>query len=430
MKDSRGAVIYVGKASSLKKRVNSYFTKAHDAKTAALVASIKTIDHIATDSVLEATFLEAELIKNYQPKYNIELKDDKSFIYLVVTKDAYPKLLLVRGHEVHPHTQNAIDATGNGHYRKSVGVKQEGERAIFGPFTSAELLRSLLKLVRKIFPWSNCRPPAPSKKPKPCFYYHLGQCPGICVGKISAPEYRKTIANLILFFKGKKKRVLQNLKKQMTTLGKQEKFEEAAQIRNQLFNLEHLAERERRVGDAYHPSRKVSGGHPKGDMRPLPGSHTPPFHRIEGYDISNISGTAATGSMVVFENGESNKAEYRRFKIKTIEGANDVGMLKEVLTRRFRNDWTMPDLILIDGGVGHVNAAKRTLHEHRLSIPVVGMAKGNKRKRTDLILQERDPALIKAITDHKNLLIRVRDEAHRFALAYHRHLRAKSFAHR
>lgn len=398
MKNANGEVIYVGKASSLKMRVSSYFQKVHDVKTELLVRDIAAIDYEQTNSVLEATFREAELIKKYQPKYNIEQKDDKSFIHLAVTNDEFPKVLMVRGRELEKGDRNYL--------------------AIFGPFTSAELLRSLLRIVRKIIPYSNCASPflrhiKGCRKPafikisacKPCFYYHIGQCPGICTGEIRVQEYRKIIRNLILFFQGKKKRVAANLKKEMIQLGKQERFEEATKIRNQLFNLDHIQDTALLKRDE-EPSASAL------------------FHRIEGYDISHISGTNATGSMVVFENGVPSKAEYRKFKIKSVSGANDTAMLKEVLNRRFQHNWPHPDLILIDGGIPQVNVAKMVLDGLQLKIPIVGIAKGPSRKKNELIIKHLTQTLREKTTTIHNLLVCVRDEAHRFAVAYH-HILAK-----
>ncbi len=401
MKNAKGEVIYVGKAGSLKKRVSSYFIKAHDAKTEALVSHIASIDCKKTDSVLEATFKEAELIKKYQPKFNIDQKDDKSFIYVVVTKETYPRVLMARGRE--------LDGSGS----RFRGNDKMTYRAVFGPFTTAKLLQSLLKLVRQMIPFSSCKPPASRNfaknarkvNAKPCFYYHLGLCPGVCIGAIPNREYQKIIKNFILFFSGKRKRVIANLVREMKRLGKEERFESAARIRNQLHNLEHIQDA------ALLQAQEAAI----------------PFHRIEGYDISNIGGKYAVGSMVVFTGGKPDKAEYRKFKIKTVRGANDVAMIKEVLRRRFTHkEWQKPDLIFIDGGAAQVNAGDELLGSQNLSIPVIGIAKGPSRKKVKIIFGVAALPLKKIISLHRNTLIKVRDEAHRFAIAYHRMLRAKS----
>lgn len=431
MKNAKNQVIYVGKAGSIKKRVSSYFTKAHNAKTAALVSHIASIQCIETETILEATFKEAELIKKYQPKYNVDQKDDKSFMFVAITRDEFPKVLLVRGRELEtempkdkkiPSLPPFYPPFERGEMKRknergemkrkntSVGIKcvNKNHLAIFGPFTNAELIRSLLKLVRRIIPFSNCSPAKRSglaQKARPCFYYHLNQCPGICTGEISSQEYRKIIRNLILFFQGKKKRVVANFKKEMARLAKAERFEEAAKIRNQLFNLEHIQDVELLKRDENQNS-------------------VASFYRIEGYDISNISGTSAAGSMVVFETGKPAKKEYRKFKIKTVSGANDTAMLKEVLRRRFAHmEWRVPDIILIDGGVHQVNAGIAVLRGLKLRIPIVGIAKGQKRKNNEFIADHLTKKVRDQITPIHNLLITVRDEAHRFANLYHRILR-------
>lgn len=437
MKNANNSVIYVGKAGSLKKRVASYFTKAHNAKTAALVSHIASIKYIETETILDATFKEAELIKKYQPKYNVDQKDDKSFMFVVITKEEFPKVLLARGRELDmPKNKRTprfcraakkLSLRGGNRRRSNTINKQQRNcfanasndktqniyRAVFGPFANAELIRSLLKLVRRIIPFSNCNPAKSggtsrsilAKKVSPCFYYHLNQCPGICTGEIRAAEYQKIIRNLILFFQGKKKRVVVNLKKEMARLTNAERFEEAAKIRNQLFNLAHIQD----ISLLKRGEDQNSVGR---------------FQRIEGYDISNISGENAAGSMVVFENGKPVKNEYRKFKIKTVKSANDTAMLKEILNRRFAHrEWRAPNLILIDGGVSQVRAAESALRGFKMRIPIVGIAKGRKRKKNEFIVSHLPKTVSDQITPIHNLLIRARDEAHRFANLYHRILR-------
>ncbi|MFH1713184.1 MAG: GIY-YIG nuclease family protein [Candidatus Jacksonbacteria bacterium] len=397
MKNAYGQIIYIGKASSLKKRVSSYFHKTHNIKTAALVSEIAQIDYKTTDSILEATILEARLIKKYQAKYNIEHKDDKSFLYIVVTKEKFPRILIKRETELKiknlklnknlklKHASSAV--------RRGGGIKN-----YFGPFTSYNVVRSILKSVRRIFPWSNCQP-----KNKPCFYYLLKQCPGICTGEISSQEYQKTIRNIILFFQGKKKQIIKNFKKEMKKLSAQQKFEQAAKLRNQLYHLKHIQD---------------AGLIMRND------SLTSTIGRIEGFDISNISGKFSAGSMAVFKKGLPLKNQYRRFKIKTVKNQNDVKMLQEIIKRRFRHqEWPKPDLILVDGGKAQVSAIIKILKLLNLTVSIVGIAKGPTRKKTDLIFGPINNKIKQNINQNKNLLIQIRDEAHRFALSYHRKLR-------
>jgi len=391
MRDRRGQIIYIGKASSLKKRVGSYFTKAHEDKTARLVQEIKRIDYEVTPSVLEALILEANLIKKHLPKYNIRAKDDKSFLYLVITKEDFPRPQLIRGLELKKMDKNKF-------------------KAVFGPYLSARSLRAAMDLVRKMIPYSTCEP----NQKRACFNYQIGKCPGVCVGEISKRDYAKIIRNLILFFQGKKTQVLKNLKKQMKLLSQAQKYEQAAKVRNQIKALEHiqdiaLLKREEPTPQVGKAGEKVINI----------------FSRIEGYDISMISGKFSVGSMVVFENVEPAKSEYRKFKIKTIKGTNDTGMLKEVLARRFKNKWPHPELIVIDGGRGQVNAALEVLKKYKSKIPVVGIAKGITRKKDEFIYDRTDPELKRVVKQFEQVLIHARDEAHRFAVKYHRQIRGK-----
>ncbi len=385
MKDGEGRVLYVGKAGNLRRRVSSYFERPHDVRIEALVARIKAIDHQRTDTALEALILEAELIKTLRPPFNVREKDDKSFLYIEITKEKFPRVLLVRG--------------------------KDGERGRrFGPFTSASSVREAMRILRRIFPWSTHDPERIGKFTRPCFDYEIGLCPGTCIGIISREEYIKNIEHLKLFFEGKKKRLLGTLQKEMASASKKMEFEKAEKLRKRIFALQHIQDTAL-ISDS-EVLAVMAGERKEGAA-----------YRIEGYDISNISGTSAVGSMVVFENGEPNKDEYRKFKIRTIFTPNDVGMLTEMLTRRFKRmdkGWRLPDLVLIDGGIGQANAAKKVLMRARLKIPILGIAKGAERKRNDIL------GAIPKWTDKKTL-IRVRNESHRFAIGYHKALRRRTF---
>lgn len=391
MRDKNGEVIYVGKATSLKKRVGSYFAKAHDDKTARLVQEIKKIDYWTTPSVLEALILEANLIKKYQPKYNIREKDDKSFLYLAITDEDFPRPLMIRGLELKKQDTSK--------YKK-----------IFGPYLSARSLRAAMELIRKMIPYSICQP----GQKRACFDYQIGRCPGVCIGAVSKRDYNKVIRNLILFLEGKKSRVIKNLTKEMKSLSEKKKFEEAARVRNQIKAMQHIQDIALIKREEPTPGVGLAGE-----------KMINVFGRIEGYDISNIGGQFSVGSMVVFEEGEPRKSEYRKFKIKTIKGANDTAMLKEVLDRRFKNKWPYPDLIIIDGGRGQVNAALEVLKKYQLDIPIAGIAKGIDRKKDEFIYDRQDLELKRVIKQYEDMLVRVRDEAHRFAVKYHRELRGR-----
>ncbi len=415
MKNSQGGILYVGKAGNLKRRVSSYFNRPHEFRIQKMVSEIRNIEIRNTDTAIEALILESALIKKYQPPFNVLEKDDKSFLYVEITKDKFPRVLLVRGKE------------------------RTGGRE-FGPFTSATSIREALKILRKIFPWSihgrseisEFHPNITNKKNvnlhsghsdvfvnsnrlrRACFEYEIGLCPGTCIGAINAKDYKANIKKLILFFEGKKGQLLKSLEKEMKAASKKTEYEQAGSLRRQIFALKHIRDVALITEDKFNEEDKAQP-------------------RIEGYDISNISGESAVGSMVVFVGNEPDKNEYRKFRIRYSaepnparrssdlrSGGGDTGMLKEVLRRRFGNSWTLPNLILIDGGAGQVNAAKSVLEEYGLRIPVIGMVKGVKRKRTDVI-----GFAPKGIA--KNTLIQVRDEAHRFAITYHKKVRSRAF---
>ena len=390
MKNVRGDIIYVGKATSLKRRVSSYFTRPHDSRIQKMVGEIRSIDYIEKPTAIEALILEANLIKYYFPPYNVKDKDNKSFLYLVITKEDFPKPLLIRGTDL---TEDA----------------SKKYKAVFGPYTSPRSLRAALDLIRRAFPWSTCEP----GQKRACFYHHLKLCPGVCIGAVDRTVYAKTIRDLIKFFDGKKDDILTSYKREMKAAAKEKRYEEAAELRNKIFFLEHIQDvailkREDEDVD------KIREGEAAVNV----------FGRIEGYDISNISGTSSVASMVVFEDGAPAKAEYRKFRIKTVVGSNDVASMKETLARRFRNSWRKPDLLLIDGGWPQVNAAIQVVRHFELGIPVVGLAKGPDRKKDELICDPNNLEICAICERHKNLLVAVRDEAHRFAITYHRKLRS------
>lgn len=377
MKNAAGEIIYIGKATSLKHRVLSYFQKNLPDKTRKQMSEAIEIDFQETDSTVEAIFLESRLIKKYSPIYNIKEKDDKSRIYVHITREDFPRLYILRETDL-------------------VQIK-ENNPILYGPFLSTLSLNTALELIRKVIPFRSCKK-LPKKK---CLYGYIGLCPAPCEGMVSKEDFRKNIRMVRDFFEGKKGRVVSSLNKEIKNLSKQEKFEEAARVRDRLRALEHLRH-----------SFAI-----KQDISTI-------YDRIEGYDISNISGQFAVGSMVVFIDGASEKSEYRKFKIKWVKGTNDVAMMKEVLYRRFKHiplagGWDLPDLVLIDGGKGQVNVALEVLKENNLNIPVVGLAKGPDRKKDEIITTKTLPRSETA------LFKQVRDEAHRFARGYYEKLHRK-----
>lgn len=382
MKNAAGEIMYVGKAANLRRRVSSYFTRPHDARIERMVASIAAVDYRSTDTAIEALILEAQLIKELAPPFNVREKDDKSFLCVEIVKEPFPRVLLARGKDT-----------------------VRGER--FGPFTSATSIRQALRIIRRIFPFNTHPPEKTGTFLRPCFDYEIGLCPGTCVGAVDRKSYAKTIRNLELFLRGKKAKVIALLQKEMKEAARTLDFEEAEKLRRQIFSLQHIQD------VALIRDNEL----------PVPERGKESF-RIEGYDISNISGASAVGSMVVFVNGRPDKSQYRKFRIRSVQGSDDVGMLKEVLERRFRHagkeDWPLPNLVLVDGGISQVNAARNVMKETGFNIPIVGMAKGPARKRTDVI------GRVSPGIDLKTL-IAVRDEAHRFAISYHKKLRGKKF---
>lgn len=397
MKDAKGTVLYVGKAVSLKSRVRQHFDRPHGPHIPEMTKQVTEIDYITKPTALEALVLEANLIKHFWPKYNVLQKDNKSFMYLAITDEEFPRPLLVRGTDLDDESAKKY-------------------KVVFGPYTSSRALKAALDLVRKAFPWSSCKP----GQKRACFNVHLKLCPGVCIDAVDKKTYQKTIRDLIRFFEGKKEDILKDYQKQMKKLSKEQKYEEAAMIRNKVHFLEHIQD----VAVLKRDDEMVDR------IKPGEGMVVNLFGRIEGYDISNISGTSQVASMVVFENGAPAKAEYRKFKIKTVVGSNDVASMKETLMRRLgHREWSKPDLILIDGGLPQVHAAEEVLHHLNVQIPVVGIAKGKERKRNDIICSRVSVELCELCNQYVDLLAQVRDEAHRFAITYHKKVRSKKFLH-
>ena len=379
-RDNTGKVLYVGKADSLKKRVGSYFRQNyHDYKTKKMVSLVSQIDWQKTDSGFEALILEAELIKRYRPPYNVRLRDDKSYLYLgIAWTEDFPRVFYARRPDL-----------SNKKFR------------YFGPFPSSYVLKEAVKILRRIFPFRTCNV-IPKKI---CLWGHLGRCAAPCEGKISKTEYRQIISQLMMFLRGRKKDLIKKYKKQMKAEAKSKNFEQAAILRDRINYLENLG------------LMLKSDAILKGEQK-IP-------HRIECYDISNLPAgrqvSQATGSMVVFTDGERDSDQYRHFTIKTVRGISDTAMLAEVLRRRFKHtEWLLPNLIIIDGGRPQINVANKVVVEEMgFSIPIMSIAKGPKRKKIDLYFV--GP---KILTD-KKLIVRIRDEAHRFAHRLHSILRRK-----
>jgi excinuclease ABC subunit C len=412
-------ILYIGKATDLRSRVQSYFRTDSNLRMDAnlriknergpwierMVGQVADIDFLQTDSVLEALILEANLIKKYLPKYNTMGKDDKSAAYFAITKEEFPKILILR--------KTDIDF-------ENLKTKNYKLKTIFGPYASKHQMQIALKIIRRIFPFHSGK----QKTEKGCLDFQLGLCPGPYAGAISRDDYEKNIRGIRLILEGKKKSLVTALEKEMQAAAKKNEFEKAAQLRNRIFALNHI----RDVSLITRDDENFQIPNSKSQTNSNDQISKSKNLRIEAYDVSNISGQYATGSMVVFENNLPNKKEYRKFKIKTVVGSDDVGMMREVLSRRFRNDWPMPDLILLDGGQGHLNMAEKLLHEELgLAVDIAAVAKGQTRKNlkfkiSNLKLNQE----IQNVLKDKFLVKRIMDEAHRFAIVYHRKLRGKS----
>ncbi|MFA7319439.1 MAG: UvrB/UvrC motif-containing protein [Parcubacteria group bacterium] len=418
-KGKTGEVLYVGKATSLKDRVGSYFVGVGTGRDLSLqyvrpieimIAEVADIETRKTDTVLEAYILEQELIKKIQPKYNVDGKDDKSFSYVLLTKENFPRFEMLRGTDIAQISKSKLQISNKIQITNSK-FKNIKFAKIYGPYTSKKQIEIVLKILRKIFPYHA----KPQQTEKGCLDHQMGLCPGPYAGEISKCDYAKNIRGIKMILEGKKKNLITKMKKEMAVAAEKEDFEKAASLRNQIFALQHVQDMAM-ISSDHNPSVSTSTS-----------SHLPwvqgRIYRIEGYDISNISGQYAVGSMVVFDNTngqmEPNKNEYRKFKIKTVQGANDVAMMEEVLTRRFKNAWLRPNVILLDGGVGHLNIARRVLRRLHLDIPILAVAKGPTRKKLDLRTFGSVPEI------PENIIAQIRDEAHRFAIGYHRKLRRK-----
>jgi excinuclease ABC subunit C len=415
--NDKGKLLYVGKATSLKKRVGSYFVgKEKHPRTAELVSKIVEIKYIQVPTVIEALVLEANQIRTHKPPYNILGRDDKSFIYLCITNEDFPKPVLMRGLD--------LERIGIQPFSKRLSLKARRKfLAVYGPYLSGRQLKMALDLVRRTIPWSTCNPPSVTGSTRPCFDAQIGKCPGVCSGAIDKKAYRRNIKKLMLFFEGKKDALLRQLKREMATAARKGQYELAAKLRDRVFALEHIQD----IGLLMKEEFTY-------DMpEPAPG-HINALGRIEAYDIANISGTSNVASMVVFEGGKPNKNEYRKFRIKGFEGANDVGAMEEVMRRRLarlpgadpeKDAWPLPDLLVIDGGEGQVNRVEQVLRELKLDIPVVGIAKGFDRKQDRLVFDKSNAELRRVTSAFKEVFQKARDEAHRFAGAYHRNLRGR-----
>ncbi len=386
-------ILYIGKATSLRDRVRSYFSadliSTRGSRLVDMVFKSDSIEWLETDSVLEALIAEANLIKKHWPHYNVQEKDDKSWNYVVVTREKFPRILTIRGRELEIERQ-----------KKELKVRKS-----FGPFTNGSALREALKIIRRMFPYID---KGSSSKYSSTFYRQIGLNPDTATAEAVA-EYQKNVDHIILFFEGKKKKLVRELEKEMDAAAKKLEFEKAQQLKYKIFALDHIQDIALIKEDV--DSFREPGDAPASDQA----------LRVEAYDVAHMSGKETAGVMVVISDGEADKNEYRKFKLDPKTGNNDVANLREILERRLNhNEWRFPDIMVIDGGQGQLNAAAEVLAKRGVSIPLVSVVKDDKHKAAGVLSNSNNTDLI---ATHKKAILLANSEAHRFAIAYHRKLR-------
>ncbi|MFM2414701.1 MAG: hypothetical protein RI911_394 [Candidatus Parcubacteria bacterium] len=376
-KDTAGKKIYIGKATSLKSRVKSYFAKdlidTRGERIVTMVEKARSVEHHITDSVLEALMLEAQLIKKFQPPYNVRERDNKSYNYVVITKEEFPRVLIVRGREL--FSLNSPIPKGT----------------IFGPYPEGRNLKIALGIIRKIFPYRDtCTP----RVGKPCFNAQIGLCPGVCSGAVDASQYAQQVKHISQILSAKKAHVLRDLRKEQKLCIREEQFERAAKIQKTIFALEHI----RDVALIKEDMVRMSDG----------GSF-----RIEAYDISHTSGSEVVGVITTVVDGVVAKEGYRKFILK-VQKNDDVGQLREIVTRRLKHsEWPLPDIFVADGGEVQRGAMAALLPEN-LRGRVVSVLK-DARHQPKEILGDAEIA-----GQHKKAILLANSEAHRFAITFHR----------
>ncbi len=415
--DARGRLIYIGKAANIRNRVRSHFADSRNPYAGArerMIQEVHTIQYEEAASEIDALIREAEFIKRRRPRYNVWMRDDKNYSFVGFTIEPFPRIQIIH----------------------QPALKIRGKRMRYiGPFTSGGALKHTLYLLRSIFPYCTCRTPHKGY----CLRFHIGRCYGFCCNKEAIPSrgekemYARNIRSIHELLSGKKKHLVSRLEKAMEDASAREEFEAAARYRDQLAAIRELLEHSHVLRDwqdlystAQGPDKALA------ELAPVLDLPAPP-RRIECYDISNIQGKFAVGSMAVFTNGKKDASQYRRFKIKTVPGANDTAMLREVLWRRFsrpahagrkKENWPLPDLILIDGGKGQLHAGLQAVRETGYGIPVATLA-----KREEELYREGHERPIRLDTlpaPVKHLLQSLRDEAHRFAISYYRLLHRRA----
>lgn len=413
-KDKSGEVIYVGKAAILKNRVRQYFQKSRnrDPKTEALVAEIADTEWIEVETELDALFLEAEMVKRYMPRYNILLRDDRSLLYVRIDiKSDYPTVVFTH----HPLDDKA---------------------EYFGPYMQGYQVKKALRLLRRVFPYATTKSQATMGSK---LYEQIGLDPGLKSGRTDLEQYRKNLRRLMSYLRGNRTDIVKEIEKEMKQAASDQEFEKAAGLRNKLYEMKAL---KKQVIFSDREFMDLSKDKALQGLTELLAIDMP--KRIEGYDISHMSGTDNVASMVVFTNGMPNKAEYRKFKMR-LKGNNDFAHMKEAISRRLSpknvKSWGLPSLFLIDGGKGQLTSAIEARNELGYDIPMIGLSK----REEEIVIHKTDSnvnlnqeiakklqfdAVVMGLgdfcmvrlgqsTDIVKLLQRIRDESHRFAVSYH-----------
>jgi excinuclease UvrABC nuclease subunit len=458
-----GEVLYIGKATSLRERLRSYFNDdviaSRGRRIVDMVTKSTVIEYEVADSVLEAFIRETELIKKYQPPYNSKDKDNKSFNYVVITKEAFPRVLAIRGRDLE-----------QGHAGLEISHS-------YGPYPYGGELKEALKIIRKIFPFRDtCMPAtelAPDAVPKPCFNRSIGLCPGVCTGEVSASDYRKTIRNIHLFFSGKKKHILDTLRKDMMAHAQVQEFEKANDIKKTIFALEHIKDVSMIKRDTpaatyiepvhnttkQTPAYVTSKKHIRHIVQDWQGIEAERQFRIESYDIAHLAGSHMVGVMVVSTDFEFDRSQYRKFIINDYTKSNDIGALTEVVTRRFAHlDWKWPDVIVVDGGedqrsavatcVARIHATYVSEYPELASLilpPVISVVKDTHHKAREILgidqfsvknetqsdevkkMPTQTEFLVGNYMIHGQHIISLNEETHRFAITFHKKKRTDAF---
>lgn len=395
--DKNAELLYIGKATSLRDRVRSYFAgdliETRGPKIALMLEKIHSIGYRSTDSVLEALLLESRLIKRYQPLYNTDAKDDKSYNHIVITKEAFPRVLVVRGRDL------------------DQGKFTDPIKYLYGPFPGGGMLREAMRIVRRIFPFRDkCTPydalsEKQKEKSRPCFSEQLGLCPGVCIGTVSRKEYTRTINHIRLLFEGRKSSLVASLKREMKSAAKRLDFERANELKKTLFSLQHIQDVSLLKAEESHAFDAQSA------------------LRIEAYDVAHLYGEASVGVMTVIEHGRPDKDEYRMFRLRKEHRGNDLSALSEVIMRRLKHpEWKMPDIVAVDGSFLQLGIAEKIFAERKDFQPLlVGVVKDERHQPKDII------NLPSGLADMRADILLANSEAHRFAISYHRKRRGMEF---